>query len=142
MFCDSLEALNEAERTIVNQQFVDREDTYNIVIGGPNPIMHGELNPMFGKHPDVWNKGKKCPQISESLKGHKGSEKVVEHFRRLGKEVYKRPQNQKGFKHSDAFKEKHRQKCLGCKWWNDGTRAYFAKECPPGCVPGRLKRSK
>lgn len=27
----------------------------------------------------------------------------------------------------------------GKHFWNDGVRNYLTKECPPGCVPGRLK---
>lgn len=26
----------------------------------------------------------------------------------------------------------------GKHWYNDGVRSYLKKECPEGCVPGRL----
>ena len=47
--CDSLETANDLEVLIVDESFIKRTDTYNLVIGGPNPIMLGSCHPSFGK---------------------------------------------------------------------------------------------
>jgi group I intron endonuclease len=46
-FFDSFEELVEEESFIVDDNFVIRNDTYNIVTGGSNPIMYGEENPSW-----------------------------------------------------------------------------------------------
>ena len=50
MFCEDAEELNYMERVYVNEDWISRSDTYNLVLGGPNPIMKGKDNPNFGKH--------------------------------------------------------------------------------------------
>ena len=41
---------------------------------------------------------------------------------------------------SDETKAKMSQKWLGKKWYNNGVKCVRARECPPGFVPGRIKR--
>jgi len=38
------------EKSIVNKEFVDRDDTYNLSIGGNVCILYGENNGFYGKH--------------------------------------------------------------------------------------------
>ena len=37
------------EQCVVNKEFIDRADVYNISRGGKNPCMYGKNNPFFGK---------------------------------------------------------------------------------------------
>lgn len=73
-FFNSIDEMFEYEKQIVNDEFRDREDTYNIVTGGlwGRPNVNGQHNGMFGKIP--WNKGikrsKECiEKMSENRKG-------------------------------------------------------------------------
>ena len=74
LFCfdkEEIAFLKEAE--IVNLEFINREDTYNIVVGG-NMIAgswSGERNPMYGKSPSQETRDK----MSKSRKGLLAGEK-------------------------------------------------------------------
>lgn len=46
-----------------------------------------------------------------------------------------------GKKHSAKTKQKIREACIGCHWWNNGIEDRFCKECPEGFVHGRLRRN-
>ena len=46
-FFDSLNELIEEEMFVVNENWCNRSDSYNIVCGGSNPIMIGENNPSW-----------------------------------------------------------------------------------------------
>lgn len=60
----------EKERELVNEEFVKRDDTYNICLGGAGGGLPGELNPFFGKtHTAETRK-----MLSEKHKGRKLSE--------------------------------------------------------------------
>lgn len=48
----------------------------------------------------------------------------------------------KGTKLSEEHKQKDREAMLGMKFWNNGEKSVRARECPPGFVPGRLKKKK
>ena len=43
---------------------------------------------------------------------------------------------------SEKQKEKFRNNSLKCHWYNDGNKSVFAKECPPGFIPGRIVTDK
>ena len=77
----SQEEMDLLEELVVNKDFLQREDVYNISRGGKNPCMYGKTNPFFGKtHSEktlkkisTANKGKIMSvesrrHISESLK--------------------------------------------------------------------------
>lgn len=49
LFLQNQSELDLAERYIVDKEFCDRSDTYNLSIGGPNPILFGENNGFFKK---------------------------------------------------------------------------------------------
>lgn len=46
--CQNQYELDLLENTVVNQEFCDREDTYNLHTGGKNPVLNGVDNPMYG----------------------------------------------------------------------------------------------
>ena len=46
-FFDTLNELIEEEKFIVNEDWCSKSNSYNIVCGGSNPIMHGEDNPSW-----------------------------------------------------------------------------------------------
>ena len=48
----------------------------------------------------------------------------------------------RGLVRSDEVRKRLSEAKAGMTWWNDGVRCYMARECPPGCVKGRLKRRK
>ena len=75
----------------------------------------GEKNPMYGKHLSEETKNK----LSEELKGRKFSE---EHKKKIG-------ETKKG---NTYVRGRH--------WYNNGEINIRAKECPPGFVPGRLRK--
>ena len=74
-----------------------------------------ENNPMYGKHLSEETKNK----LSEELKGRKFSE---EHKKKIG-------ETKKG---NTYVRGRH--------WYNNGDKCIRAKECPPGFVPGRLRK--
>ena len=49
LFLTNAEELALEERLVVNEDFVKRPDTYNLSIGGQNPILYGENNGFFNK---------------------------------------------------------------------------------------------
>jgi hypothetical protein len=66
---DNIKDAETKEREIVNEDFVERDDTYNLVIGGNVLILKGEKNGFFGKkHTEetkekmVENKKKTCDE--------------------------------------------------------------------------------
>ena len=90
----------------------------------------GENNSMHGKSP--WNKGKKmseeyCRKNSESHKGKPSPNKG----KHLSAEIKK--------KISDTLKGKPNA-TKGRHWYNNGIKNIMSKECPPGFIPGRLRK--
>ena len=81
----------------------------------------GEKNPMYGKHHSEEAKKK----TADAMKGNK---------------------NALGCKRSDETKNKigaankGNKYNLGRHWYNNGKENKFCYECPPGFVPGRIKR--
>ncbi len=43
-----------------------------------------------------------------------------------------------GKHHTEETKRKISETLTGQFWFNDGSRSYRCKECPPGCVKGRI----
>ena len=79
----------------------------------------------FKKGKLAWNKGKKmsekfCRKCSESQKG---------------KQAWN-----KGKKMSEEFCRKNSESHKGMRFFNNGKINKMAKECPPGFIPGRLRK--
>jgi hypothetical protein len=76
-FFPSMESCLLAERIVVNEEFIEREDTYNKCVGGGLPPMYfGEKNGNFGNHwtqkqKDNLSKKKKDSGIHKGIKNPK-----------------------------------------------------------------------
>lgn len=162
------EEMNLLERLVVNEDFIKRDDVYNLQTGGHNgqPSLESRRKNSkahLGKQP--WNKGltgiyseETLAKISASRKGKctgddnpramSGKHHTDEVKMRIGKASRERPSGMKGKHHSKEAKIKMREKALGnransgMKWWNNGIENAMSFECPNGFVAGRLKRKK
>ena len=91
---------------------------------------------------DVYRKGKPGPN-----KGKKFSEETRRKMAESKKGKYAGEKNPfYGRKHSEEAKEKMREvqkgntNTKGTHWYNNGEINIMTKECPPGFVPGRLRK--
>jgi len=78
--------------------------------------MKGKNHPLYGKHWTLSEEARR--KISERMKGNSYT---------------------KGKKLSKTHKQKLSVIMKEMKWFNDGIKSYRCKECPPGCVEGRIK---
>lgn len=97
----------------------------------------GEHNSFYGKKHTEETKNR----ISENKKGKKLSEET----RRKMSEAHKGEKNSfYGRRHSEETKKKLSEatKVLmkAMRWYNNGEKCVRAKECPPGFIPGRLRK--
>lgn len=73
LFLTNAEELALEERFVVNEDFIKRPDTYNLSVGGQNPILYGENNGFFNRtHSNVtkkrWSKQRKGRKLSNDWK--------------------------------------------------------------------------
>ena len=87
----------------------------------------GEKNPMYGKHLSEETKNK----ISEELKGRKFNEDTK-------KKMSCSWDYKKHF--TEETKERMSAAQKGKHWYNNGKETKFCFDCPPGFVPGRLRK--
>ena len=83
LFLTNAEELALEERLVVNRDFVRRPDTYNLSIGGQNPILYGENNGFFNKKhskstKERWSKQRTGRKLSNYWKANisKGLKKL------------------------------------------------------------------
>ena len=81
---------------------------------------------MKGKHRSEESKKK----MREAHKGQKHSEETKKKMSESGK----------GKKMSEESKKKMREAKKGTRWFNNGEKCVRARECPPGFIPGRIKK--
>lgn len=101
----------------------------------------GKNNPMYGKHPIPWNKGKKGLQVGWN-KGKKMSE---ESRKKLSESCKGRPAWNKDKKLnplSNETKDKISNTLKQMFWFNNGIISIRAKEQPEGFVKGRIYKRK
>ena len=102
-FCNTREEICQLEKEIVNEEFIKREDVYNLNTGG-----------QYGLHSEETKR-----KISESNKGQKswakGKKLSKEHRERISK-------SRIGYKHSEATREKMREAQKGEKSHNYGKK--------------------
>lgn len=85
---NSLEEAESLEEKLVNRKYVERDDTYNISIGGNICILYGEYNGFFGKeHSEETKK-----VISSSNKGKKLSKQHKEKISEFCKKRWLQPE--------------------------------------------------
>ena len=143
-FCEDEEELDYMERVFVDQTWVDRADTYNIALGGVHNCARG---------------GKLSPEaklkISNALKGRPSGmlgKRHSEESKRLMSQSQSKSwtaerreeqrQRASGVAFSDDRKNKISSAIKGRRWWNNGEISVMKKECPPGFVPGMLKKGE
>lgn len=136
MFCEDEEELNWWERAFVDQNWVDRSDTYNIALGGgANGINFRKcLSPETRKKLSITRTGQ---PLSAECK-----EKLSKRFKGKNHPMY-------GRKQTEESKQKNRESQLGEKgnafgkhWWNNGEITIYSKTQPEGFVAGRLSLKK
>ena len=99
----------------------------------------GEKHPMYGKHHSDETRRK----MSEALKGENhpfyGKHHSDETRRKMSEAQKRKPKSEETRrKISEAHKGNKYNS--GKHWFNNGKESKFCFECPPGFVPGRIKR--
>ena len=94
-----------------------------------------ELIFLTSREHNAFNKGRKHTEearrkMSEAANGRKNSAESKK----------KNSEAHKGKKHSEESKKKIRSTMKKLHWYNNGEINTRAKECPPGFVPGRLRK--
>lgn len=107
---DTQEEATTKEREIVNEEFIARQDTYNICLGGFGGGLPGELNPFYGKtHTEETRK-----IISEKNKGREITEEIRQKISKalLESEAFQKssrsPEKAKKIGDANRASEKHK----------------------------------
>lgn len=166
VFCEDEEELNYWERVFVDETWLMRSDTYNLQTGGDHRVLSEESRRKIASTVSRVNKGRKHKEetkrkISAALKGNP---KLRTQLGMKHTEEYKKYMSElrKGYKQSDAAKEKLRQINTGkhhsnevkqklreslkdMRWYNNGSiciRIKDGEEIPEGFVRGRIYRKR
>lgn len=119
----------------------------------------GETHPLYGKHHSEQSRHKMSEakknmseetrkKMSEAHKGkstwNKGKYLSEEHKKKLSETLKGKLAGENnpmyGKKHSEETKNKIGEAHKGKHWYNNGKINIRAKECPPGFIPGRLRK--
>jgi group I intron endonuclease len=112
-FFDSLEELINEEMFIVNKEWCNRKDTYNISCGGSNPIMFGEDNPSWKGGLRRIKKGR--PDFSGEKNPMFGKTHSPDAIEKIRKANIGKPNKYKGIKFSEDRKDYLIQFQKSCK---------------------------
>lgn len=159
-FCYSYDDLIYWESLIVDQNFVCRNDTYNIKLGGGNS---GKVSEETKKMISKSLKGREGRKLNpEELQAHKDRMKIVMNSPSTKQKCSQAKKDKPGNKHSEESKKKisdaqknltpeqlqRKSECkkgikngmYGKKWFNNGTDSKLFKngEEPDGWILGRL----
>ena len=137
--CNSQEELNnEEKRLILKFDSTNRSVGYNISLGGQNPVLVGENNPLYGRHRSKETKEK----ISKSKTGVKRSSEQVAQMSLTTKKLYENEEYVQ--KRSEIMKNMS----TGRKWIHKGTENKFVtsedfeKYINEGWIEGMAYRSR
>ena len=125
-FYEDMEELNYMERVLVDQTWVDREDTYNLVIGGDQFRLFGSLSEEHKRKIGDGNRNKHPSNKTRKLMSEKAKMRTGVKNSFFGKH------------HSDEAKRKNREAHLGKHWYSDGKTNIFTTVCPDGFHKGRI----
>lgn len=147
-FCDTRELAAQIEAREVNESYITRKDTYNMVVGGGNPP-HVDW---IGRH----HKQETKEKISKTKTGmcagaehwfHKYPEQAAINAARFIKATHALAQEQAktgiyshtGHKHSQETKNTLHDRSSNRRWYTDGSKCIFSENiCPIGWKPGRI----
>ena len=111
-FCTDWDTMNSMEEAIVNEAFVSKPETYNMIIGGNNGYGTIAGNSNKGrKHTPEWNR-----KIGEKSKGRRKSEEWKKKMSERMKGNHNNPilgKSNKGRKHSAEWNRKIGEKSRG-----------------------------
>lgn len=112
-FTDEKEAyLKEAE--IVNREFVNRDDTYNIIVGGNNigGTWSGENHPLYGKHRSQKTKDKLSKAHKGKFVGEKNPFYGKKHKQETKDKISKANKGKYVGEKSSRYGKKHKQETI------------------------------
>lgn len=153
------EEMNLLEELVVNEDFIKRDDIYNMKVGGIGGWLpkKGENNPMHSRRVQDFMSLEEVEQwkanISRAVSGEKNGmygkrhsdasrKKMSEAMRGENHPMYgKHPSEATRKKLSEAHRGNTNVR--GTHWWNNGIINKRTKECPGlEWVPGKLKKKK
>lgn len=133
-YCNSREELIELEKQVVNQEFVNNENTYNLVVGGSNlNCSWGKTNEIISnklKNDPNWRntrnqnislgvrraiKNGKCSTATKEFQLIRNKKSLTEESIKKRKESYKRNKHQQGENHA-LYGKKIINNCIEWKW--------------------------
>jgi hypothetical protein len=85
--------------------------------------------------------GRKCPQsFIDANRARVGIPRTEEARAKISKARKGKGKGPKSEEHRKAMSKAQMGASKGKKWWNNGEKSFFNRDCPEGCVPGRLPR--
>ncbi len=79
---DSLQEALDLEAYIVNEEFISREDTYNITLGGGNPPLHSKAVYQYSLQGEYIREFKSLTEASKSVNGNGNLIGIASNYRR------------------------------------------------------------
>jgi hypothetical protein len=115
---ESIEEAYSLEEELVNEEFVSRDDTYNMKIGGDRgPRNSGRNNPMYGRKHSAETRAKNSAARKGQHAGEKHPLYGVGHSEEAKGKIRKA---RLGSKHSEQTLKKMSESHLGKEPWNKG----------------------
>ena len=135
---DNEEDMFSAEAEIVNEDFLLREDVYNLALGGYGGdrakfINYDKTSKTISRlqkeHPELWGGEKEHLRLKKWVEKHPG------YFAGDNNPAYG-----KHWKMPEGHQVGEKNSQFGTHWYTNGEINIKAKECPEGFKPGRIKK--
>jgi hypothetical protein len=155
--CDSLEQMNQIEAAIVDEEFIARDDTYNLSLGGEGGWEYVNANGLSGSTNNLTNQKWRDAMVICCKNMHQKYMELIytdenfrrEHARLVKEGIAKSSFSWRGRKHTAvacakmASHDRAGEKCpsFGMMWTNNGVSNRKIKKTEPmlsGYVKGRL----